>query len=166
MAGPLHLARRFLGSLSPRPLDPDDADWVHRQLLPGERDLWARMPLADRKHAAGVARDVDRRLGPGTARPVLAAALLHDVGKVESGLGTAGRVVATLVGRRRAATWTAGYRGRVARYLRHDALGAELLEAAGSDPLTIAWAREHHRPEADWSVPRLVGRALRDADDD
>jgi hypothetical protein len=161
VAGPLHLARRFLGSLSPRPLDPDDDAWARAHLLPGEQDLWRRMSRADRKHAAGVARDVDRRLGPGTARPVIAAALLHDVGKVDAGLGTFGRVAATLVGRRRA---TAS--GRVARYLRHDAIGAQLLADAGADPLTVAWAREHHRPEADWSVPRLVGRALRDADDD
>ncbi|MFP5320880.1 MAG: HD domain-containing protein [Acidimicrobiia bacterium] len=161
MAGPLHLARRFLGSLSPRPLDPADDAWARAHLLPGEQDLWRRMSRADRKHAAGVARDVDRRLGPGTARPVIAAALLHDVGKVDAGLGTFGRVAATLVGRRRATG-----SGRVARYLRHDAIGARLLADAGADPLTVAWAREHHRPESDWSVPRLVGRALRDADDD
>ena len=50
----------------------------------------------DRRHAAGVARAVQRALGHEASRPVLAAALLHDVGKVESGLRTYGRVVATL----------------------------------------------------------------------
>lgn len=168
MAAPLHLARRFLGSLSPRPLDPADAEWVHGLLLPGEHALWARMPTADRKHAAGVARDVARRLGADATRPVLAAALLHDVGKVDADLGTPSRVLATLIGRRRAGRWErrGGFRGRVARHLRHDAIGAELLAGAGADPLTVAWAREHHRPERDWSVPPAVGRALRDADDD
>ena len=89
-------------------------------------------------------------------------------GKVEADLGTFGRVAATLVGRRRAAGWAGapGVRGRVAAYLRHDALGAELLEDAGADLLTVAWAREHHRPERDWTVPLEVGRALRAADDD
>lgn len=161
MAAPVHLARRFLGSLSPRPLDPADATWVHGLLLEGERALWERMPRADRKHAAGVAREVDRRLGDDATRPVLAAALLHDVGKVDSGLGTLGRVAATLVGRRRAPA-----DGRIARYLRHDAIGAALLEVAGADDLTVAWAREHHLPERDWSVPPAIGRALRAADDD
>jgi len=168
VAAALHLARRFLGSLSPRPLDPADAAWAEAQLLPGERALWARLSLADRKHAAGVARDVALRLGGRATRPVLAAALLHDVGKVDAGLGTFGRVAATLVGRRRGARWrgAAGVRGRFGRYLHHDAIGAALLEQAGADPVTVAWAREHHRPEGHWTVPVEVGRALRDADDD
>lgn len=166
MARPLHLVRRFLGSLSPRPLDPADDAWAREHLLAGEEALWARMSRADRAHAAGVAREVDRRLGPGTARPVVAAALLHDVGKVEADLGTFARVLATLVGRRRAAAWRGGVRGRIGAYLRHDAIGADLLHEAGADPLTVAWARDHHRPEPEWSVPVLVGRALRAADDD
>ena len=39
-----------------------------------------------------------------------------------------------------------------------------MLARTGSDPLTIAWAREHHSPEAAWSVPVEVGRALRAGD--
>jgi hypothetical protein len=99
---------------------------------------------------------------------VLAAALLHDVGKVESGLGTAGRVLATLVGRRRAHRWAGrpGPTGRIERYLRHDEIGAEALTRAGSDPVTVAWAREHHLAPSAWSVPPAIGHALRDADDD
>ena len=120
------------------------------------------MPRADRKHAAGVAREVDRLLG-GAERPVIAAAALHDVGKVESGYGTFRRVLATVaatVVRRDRAS------GRLGSYLRHDRLGAELLDAAGSDPLTVAWAREHHLPPDRWTVPGPVGRALAAADDD
>lgn len=126
------------------------------------------MPRADRKHSVGVARLVTERLGAQATRPVLAAALLHDVGKVECGLGTFGRVLATMIGRRRALGWEkrSGLRGRVTRYLHHDAIGARLLEEAGADPLTSAWAREHHRAERSWTVPVEVGRALRDADDD
>lgn len=166
MAGPIHLARRFVGSLSPVPLAEQDEVWAVAQLGPGERQLWQRMPRADRKHSVAVARTVADHLGE--ERPVLAAALLHDVGKVDAELGTFSRVAATLIGRRRAQGWSQapGMRGRVERYLRHDALGAEMLEAAGADPLTVAWAREHHRLERDWTVPVEVGRVLRDADDD
>lgn len=168
MGGPVHLARRFLGSLSPRPLDPADDAWARAHLRPGEQALWARMPRADRKHAAGVAREVVERLGPAATRAVVAAALLHDVGKVDARLGTAGRVVATLAGRRRARRWAGrpGTAGRIERYLRHDELGAAALERAGADPLTVAWARQHHRPPSAWTVPENVGRALRAADDD
>lgn len=167
MAGPLHLARRFLGSLSPMPLDARDDAWATDHLAPGERHLWQQMPRADRKHAAGVARLVAARVGEDD-RAVLAAALLHDVGKVEADLGTFGRVAATLVGRARGRRWrdAPGFRGRIGRYLHHDAIGASLLEDAGADPLAVAWAREHHRPESEWSVPAPLGRALRDADDD
>ncbi len=167
-----HLVRRFLGSLSPRPLADADAALADRVLGAGERALWDRMSLADRKHAAGVANDVAARLGDDATRPVLAAALLHDVGKVPSGLGTLSRsvatVVAAVVGRERAAAGagSTGVRARLATYLRHDAVGAELLADAGADPLTVAWAREHHRPESSWTVPVPIGRALRDADDD
>lgn len=166
----MHLVRRFLGSLSPRPIDPADDRWVRSILGAGEIVLWDRMPLADRKHAAGVAREVDAALDA-PAAPVLAAALLHDVGKIDSGLGTFGRVVATLValvvGRDRAAAWTTpGWRGRIARYLRHDRIGAELLTRAGADPLTVTWAREHHLDRRRWTLDDDVARALAAADDD
>ena len=162
MSGARHLARRFLGSLSPRPLDREDDAWVRQCLLPGERALWDRMSRPDRKHAAGVARDVDRALD-GAPRPVLAAALLHDVGKIDSGLGTFSRagatVIGAVVGRQRAG-------GRLGRYFRHDAIGADLLERAGADALTVAWAREHHLPPDRWTVPRELADALAAADDD
>lgn len=163
MAGPIHLVRRFLGSLSPVPLRAEDDAWAMAQLRPGERQLWQRMSRADQKHAVGVAR----RVGADD-RAVVAAALLHDVGKVDADLGTFARAAATLVGRRRGSRWrdASGIRGRIGRHLHHDAIGAGLLQDAGADPLTVAWAREHHRPEQTWSVPVPVGRALRDADDD
>jgi len=104
---------------------------------------------------------------------VLAAALLHDAGKLDSGLATWARVPATvagLVGRRRlVGRWngrSSGFRRRVALYLDHPARGAARLRAAGSDPLTVAWAAEHHLPEERWSVPAAVGRVLHAADDD
>ncbi len=71
----------------------------------------------------------------------MAAALLHDVGKVESGLGTFARVGVTLAamgaGRTRLLGWS-GFvpcaprpslvAGPVGMYLAHDRLGAELLQ--------------------------------------
>ena len=154
----VHLATRFFGSFGSAP--PKEETWALEQLLDGEREVWRRMPAADRRHAAGVARRVADALGDGATRPVLAAALLHDAGKVESDLGTFARVGATIAG-----VVGRDWGGRVGAYLRHDELGAALLERAGSDPLTVAWAREHHLPPARWSVPAEVGRVLKDADD-
>lgn len=167
-----HLARRFLGSLRPGGPPPAEEGWARSQLLPAEVPLWARMAGADRRHAVGVARRVERALGPEATREVLAAALLHDVGKVESGLGTYGRVVATLsagvAGPAMADRWQRGrgFTRRVGLYLNHSSIGGDLLELAGSDPLTVAWTREHHLAPEAWTLPRPQADALKAADDD
>ena len=144
-----HLAVRFFGALDPRGPAPDSEIWALGWLVPGERDLWRRMSGPDRRHAAGVAREVagllgwtvDSASGAGAgasgasgagepAREVMASALLHDVGKVESGLGTFARVAVTLaamgLGRDRlvAASTSTGLRRRVSDYLTHDQIGA------------------------------------------
>ncbi len=172
MASARHLARRFVGSLWPfGPRSATEA-WVRTILTPAEHQLWTRMPRPDRRHAAAVARRVAASLGPEAGTPVLAAALLHDVGKVDARLGTYGRVIATLAGRATggafSAHWSAsrGFTRRVGLYLRHAPIGADRLALAGSDPLIVAWAREHHLPAEEWTVPPAVGAALKAADDD
>jgi hypothetical protein len=150
----LHLARRFFGSLSRREPMASDEQWVRSVLGDGEHALWRRMSAADRRHAIGVARAVPEDLAP--------AALLHDVGKTVSGLGTFARVGATVLGWFGRDRW----RGRVGDYLHHDALGADLLRAAGSAELTSSWAREHHLPPSRWTVPHESGVLLEAADDD
>lgn len=111
-------------------------------------------------------------LGDEATRPVLAAALLHDVGKLDSGLGTYGRVVATVAGavagRDMARVWSEsrGITRRVGLYLRHAELGADALRMAGSDPLTVTWAAEHHLPPEQWTLSPGIGDVLKHADDD
>ena len=174
MGSPVHLVRRFVGSLRPGGPKPADREWVEAVLLPAELELWSRMPGPDRRHSAGVARRVERALGDEATRPVLAAALLHDVGKLDAHLRTYGRVVATLAGATvrhdevviRQWTTTSGFTRRVGLYLSHPRLGADLLRMAGSDPLTVAWAGEHHLPADEWSVEPAVAAALHAADDD
>jgi hypothetical protein len=167
-----HLAKRFFGSLWPAGPSRQDEEWVQTILSDGELRLWQRMSKVDRRHAVGVARDVERELGDEATGPVLAAALLHDVGKVSSGLGTYGRVVATLAGaaagRSMAEAWTEGkgFTRRVGLYVRHGAIGADMLAMAGSDPLTVTWAKEHHLPEEEWTLPPAIARALKAADGD
>jgi hypothetical protein len=170
-----HLAQRFFGALLPAGPSPDDEAWARRWLLPGEQRLWSAMSGPDRRHAVGVARRAIALLeGIGVTPPdreVVAAALLHDVGKVEAGLGTFARVGVTLaamaVGRARlAAAGGAGLRRRVALYLSHDAVGGRLLQQAGSQQFTWAWAEQHHLPAGRWTVDRRLGTALKEADGD
>lgn len=167
-----HLVRRFAGSLWPGGPAATDEVWAVSMLGRGEVTLWRRMSGPDRRHAVGVARRAAAALGPLATRPVVAAALLHDVGKVDSGFGPARRAVATVVqmawGHAAARRWRhrRGPLGRTGRYLCHDDIGADLLAAAGSDAMTVAWAREHHLSPDRWTVPAEVGAALKLADDD
>jgi hypothetical protein len=138
----------------------------------------------DRRHAVGVARKVAQQMGNsdggGVSTAVLAAALLHDLGKVESGFGTTSRVLATVAaiaaGRDRVARWASRaspadgalsrWKRRAGLYVTHDRIGADLLAQAGSDYLVVTWAREHHLPAERWTVERGVANVLKDADDD
>ena len=122
-----HLAARFVTSLPPTPPSVVDEVWVDRHVLAGERELWVQLSNQDRRHSAAVARRfVVAR--PEATRAEIAGAILHDVGKIECGLGTFGRVVATLVGPR-----TAAFRA----YHDHEEIGAELARRAGSEPATV-----------------------------
>jgi hypothetical protein len=127
MSSIVHLARRWAGALSPAPPPPADEAWVDRWLLAAERELWTRLPNHDRRHAIGVARRFVE-LRPDASRAEVAGALLHDIGKLDSGLGVTARVWATSVGPRTA---------RLRRYHEHEAIGAHMLAEAGSDPITV-----------------------------
>lgn len=167
-----HLVKRFFGSLKPGGPASTDVAWVEEVLSESELRLWQRMYGPDRRHSVQVARDVQRRLGHEATAPVLAAALLHDVGKVDAGLRTFGRVVATLTiklaGYDEVVSWqrSRGIHRRLALYARHPELGAQMLTLAGSDPLTVAWTREHHQPRETWTVDALVADALDACDND
>lgn len=151
--------------------------WAETWLSDREVVLLRRMSNNDRRHALVVARGVEEALArPGAPQPaseelraVMAAALLHDVGKTVAGLGTYGRVVATLSGLVAddyAEAWqqTSGFTRRVGLYLRYTELGAELLEINEAHPWVVAWSREHHGPEESWSIPVELGRILAAAD--
>jgi hypothetical protein len=167
-----HLTKRFFGSLRPGGPPRDDLTWVAEQLSPAELALWQRMSGPDRRHSVVVAHRVERALGDEATRPVLAAALLHDVGKIEAHLRTYGRVIATgsaaAAGPEAAYDWvkTTGFTRRVGLYVLHPKYGGDHLGMIGSDPFTEAWTREHHLPEDQWTVDIELGRVLKACDDD
>jgi hypothetical protein len=126
-----HLARRFFGSLSRRELPAAEIGWALAALQPEEARLWQRMSVQDRRHSALVARRFAAQY-PEYTRAELAGALLHDVGKLASGLGTIRRVIATVVG-----PHTESFR----RYHDHERLGADMLTEIGSDAVTVGLVR-------------------------
>lgn len=156
-----HLARRFVHGFEVSPPGAEDEAWVASRLAPAELALWRAQAPTDRRHSLAVARLVADRSGSETPTWVVAAALLHDVGKADAPLGPCGRALATvleLAGIRRAP-------GSVGRYLTYQGQGAEMLRAVGADERVAAWARDHHRAERSWDVPLHWGRVLRTADD-
>ena len=135
-----HLGRRFVDVAVAAPADrADDERGSTGGCAPPELELWAAMSNADRRHSIVVARRfVRRRPTPRAAE--IAGALLHDVGKVEAGLGTFGRVAATIVGPRTDA---------LPQYHDHEAIGARLAAAAGADAVTVALIEGHGPAAAD-----------------
>ncbi|HVQ30315.1 MAG TPA: hypothetical protein VMV21_12080 [Vicinamibacteria bacterium] len=158
-----------------RPRHSDRA-WVESILQPGELELWLRLSGPDQCHAIQVARSVEARLAgtpyAGDGR-WLGAALLHDVGKVEAGLGILERAVATLLGKAtsvdRARRWARAEAASIRRlglYLTHGSVGAAAIRAAGGREEIAAWAEVHQAlpcPAMDL-LPVPVVHALSDAD--
>jgi putative nucleotidyltransferase with HDIG domain len=172
-----HLARRFAATLRPGGPGTTGEAWARNWLSATETAIWAGMSGPDRRHAVGVAHRVAAAAGntdgAGVARNLIAAALLHDAGKQAARLGAFGRSAATIAavvgGREKVAAWScrrSGYLARAGLYVSHDKVGSEMLRQAGSDPLVVAWASEHHRPAASWSVEPSSGDLLKAADDD
>ncbi|HEY4331560.1 MAG TPA: HDIG domain-containing protein [Ilumatobacteraceae bacterium] len=144
----IHLVRRFVGALSRKAPPTGDDAWARSLLEPAEVALWERMSNADRRHSIEVARRFLASVD-GEDRDATVAALLHDVGKIESGLGTFGRVAATVVGPRTS---------RFRRYHDHERIGAEMVRSCGGSPRTAALI--------DGTSPDAVSlAALRAADD-
>ena len=171
-----HLAGRFVGAHRPGGVAAADRAWVEAILTPAELALWLRLPNQDQRHTVEVARRVESALADtphaGDARWV-ACALLHDIGKLDAGLGIYGRVMATLWGRAadgRLADWEErrGLRRRMALYLRHAEIGGDMIRMAGGREEVAAWAEAHHdRSRLDPHIlPGPVVVALADADPD
>ena len=146
-----HLVRRFIGFLTARPLTPAEQEWVSRILDVRLKRLFFAQQYQDQRHAVEVAHHA------GEDR-LLQAALLHDVGKSISSMGALSRSLATLWARTGLPVW-----GRWRTYLRHGVLGASMLERAGADPLTVAFARYHPGPTPD-GIDSTAWRVLAVAD--
>ena len=170
-----HLAGRFFSSLLPLPVSAADREWVASVLQEGEFHLWSQLSLADRRESVAVARRTVSALADteyaGDER-WLAAALLHDVGKLDSRFGPVRRALATtasgVFGPRVVEGWVdkSGFVRRCALYLFHDQLGADRVKIAGGRKEAVLWAEAHHRP-AIWDetgIPEVVIVALAAAD--
>lgn len=132
-----HLIKRFFGSLSPSPLSDVDSAWVTEILSSREYRLWCTQMVVDQQHGCEIARRFVA-IRPQASRDEIAGALLHDVGKIDAGLGTVARVVATVLPLPTP---------RFVAYRHHQDRGAQMLKTIGSSEITVALVAGH--PDSD-----------------
>ncbi len=162
----LYRARQFrLALFGPWPSVPEEA--LRPYLSPALIALFRRMSPSEQAHSLAVLRRLKEQ---GHSDPaLLAAALLHDVGKSLSPLSVFDRVLIVLGKRfapRLARRWGEGKASGLRRPFvvaaHHPAWGADLAAAAGASPRTCDLIRRHQ----DFSSPDdALLTALQRADD-
>jgi hypothetical protein len=152
-----------------RPEEVEEAS-VSRYLAPEALRLFRVMPRYDQQHALNVFRTLQRQ---GYTEPdLLAAALLHDVGKSAlrgRGLQLGHRVAAVLMRaflpgllERLGQDESGGWRQPFFIQQHHAAIGADLAQQAGCSPGVVALIRDHEDAAGQAGDPLLV--ALQAAD--
>lgn len=159
---PLYRVWQFVQALSARPLSPAERRQISVHLTPDQLALFDRMGTHDQRHSLQVLRTL---LEDGQAQPdLLAAALLHDVGKARYPLRLWERPLVVL---------TRSFRPQIVRrwgrepaprgwkrpfiiYEQHPVWGAEMAAAANCSPLAVELIRRHHEPAGDSIDDRLL----------
>jgi hypothetical protein len=165
-------SRQFWNALlSPRKRIPSESLLPH--LSPAQLMLFRRMQPSEQAHAYQLFKHLETS---GQTNPdLLAAALLHDVGKSLSPLSILDRIMIVLgkrLFRRAAQRWAAGpARGLHRPFFvaeQHAGWSADLASQAGSKPLTVELIRHHHGLQlADpGSDTQHLLSALQEADDE
>jgi hypothetical protein len=138
--------RQFAGHVMAR-VGPGERAELDTWLRPSEARLFDAMHVADRRHGLDVVATL-RRNG-GVDRELLVAGLLHDAGKGNTGVWP--RVawsLGELFGERLAhsAAHLPGMREALVRLRDHADASADLAQAAGCSPRTVALIRQQSQP--------------------
>jgi len=156
----LYRVRQFFLALR-APADPQDLEQARSVLAPAQIKLFAGMQSGEQAHAVNVYRQL---VAQGeTSSDLLAAALLHDVGKSLSPLHLWERILIVLAravlpaqSRRWGSLPMEGLRGwRRALIIaeQHPAWGADLAAEAGASPRTVVLIRQHQEPASTVADP-------------
>lgn len=147
--------RQFWHNVSAVPLPPTLWNAAAAVLSPAELALFRRFSPSDQWHSVRVMASL-RDLGE-TDADLLAAALLHDIGKTRLAVTVWERSLVVLMqwlAPHRLAQWgsgeAVGWKRPFALKVQHPAWGAEMAAQASSRPRTIALIRRHQDP-----LPRI-----------
>ncbi len=133
------------------PLEPAAREEIAAILSPSEMALFDRFALNDQWHSYRVMKLLQEA---GHEQPaLLVAALLHDVGKTKLPLSLWERsfiVLASILLPRQTAVWgqgeAVGWKRPFVVKVQHPAWSADMVTAAGSDPLAVELIRRHQDP--------------------
>jgi putative nucleotidyltransferase with HDIG domain len=143
----LYRVRQFVDAWLAR-VSPQELREADKVLPPGAQELFRKMSVPDQRHSLNVMRTL-RRAGHSEV-DLLAAALLHDVGKSAARIHSWHR--ATIVLSKRFApgllAWLTngephGWRRPFVIHRQHMKIGAQWAAQAGCRPLTVSLIRRH-----------------------
>jgi len=143
----IYRARQFFDAALAR-VNADDLEEADKWLSPPAQKLFRQMSAGDQRHSLAVMRALKQ--GGQTHPALLAAALLHDVGKSQARLTLVHRTLIVLLGRfwPAALDWLArepadGWRQPFVTHRRHAELGAHRADQAGCAAMTVTLIRRH-----------------------
>jgi hypothetical protein len=143
---------QFFRSLLPRPLDGDDRRILQATLPPAGRALFATMSPNDQRHGLTVYRSLRER--DCADADLLAAALLHDVGKGAGRVPLWARPPVVLLRRfapdtldQLASAPDPWWRRPFYYARRHAEIGADLAAQVGLSARAVEMIRTHHQPD-------------------
>lgn len=152
-----HLSGRFFDVLLARPLDEAEQATIGLWLTPELSEIFFSQSPTDQRHGYEAGLVV---IDGGATPDVVTAAVMHDTGKRQAGLGVVGRVVASILIRLGLALT-----GRMRLYRDHGVLAAKELAELGAPPLAVDFALHHHRnrpasiPEETWELLQKADQA-------
>lgn len=154
-----------------RPLPDEAHEMITAVLTPEEITMFTQFSLSDQQHSYQVLRTLQSN---GQTHPdLLAAALLHDVGKTHAPLSIWQRsliVLAQTFVPGKTAVWgqgnVDGWQRPFVVKAQHPAWGAEMAQAAGSRPLTIELIRRHQELLPETAVLRAEALSVAEGEAD
>ncbi|MDI6619137.1 MAG: HDIG domain-containing protein [Clostridiales bacterium] len=125
---------------------PESGILIKRYLNKKEYDLFMKLPPYERAHALNTAFTVQGFGDIDNKEIIVKAALLHDIGKVGSGIGIFGKSILVLTDK-----FFPDFSHKLSQkidmfkiYYKHPEIGAKLLESIGTDKKVILLVENHH----------------------